>query len=112
VFAGSTPVGGLLMGWIASQFGVAVSLAAGGIACLVIGAVGLAWLRSAGGRAALAAELGMDEQAASAAVNAAVNAPRVIAPGAVDAEPRITDEPAPDRTTSDADRASAVPPVA
>jgi MFS family permease len=108
VFAGSTPVGGLLMGWIASQFGVAVSLAAGGIACLVIGAVGLAWLRSAGGRAALDAELGMDEQAASAIANA----PRAIAPGAVDAEPRITDEPAPDRATSDADRASAVPPVA
>jgi MFS family permease len=55
VFAGSTPVGGLLMGGIASRFGVDVSLAAGGIACAIIGLGGLAWLRSAGGRAARAA---------------------------------------------------------
>jgi MFS family permease len=54
VFAGSTPIGGLLMGGIASRFGVDVSLAAGGIACALIGLGGFAWLRSAGGRAALA----------------------------------------------------------
>jgi MFS family permease len=63
VFAGSTPVGGLLMGGIASDFGVAASLAAGGVACALIGLVGIAWLRSAGGRAALAAELGEGEPA-------------------------------------------------
>ncbi len=67
VFAGSVPVGGLLMGWIASQYGVDVSLAAGGIACALIGLVGLAWLRSTGGRAALAAELRVSTAAAEAA---------------------------------------------
>jgi MFS family permease len=47
VFAGSTPIGGLLMGWIASRFGVAESLAAGGIACAVIGLAAFVWLRRA-----------------------------------------------------------------
>ncbi len=37
VFAGSAPIGGLLMGWIASRFGVDVSLAAGGAACALLG---------------------------------------------------------------------------
>ena len=45
VFVGSTPIGGLLMGWIASRFGVDVSLAIGGIGCLVTGVVMFAWLR-------------------------------------------------------------------
>ena len=57
VFASSAPVGGLMMGGIASRFGVEAALAVGGIACTVIGLTGLAWLRSAGGRAATAAEL-------------------------------------------------------
>ncbi len=37
VFAGSAPIGGLLMGWIASRFGVDVSLAVGGTACALLG---------------------------------------------------------------------------
>ncbi|MCJ7709633.1 MAG: MFS transporter, partial [Chloroflexi bacterium] len=37
VFAGSAPIGGLLMGWIASRFGVDVSLAVGGAACALLG---------------------------------------------------------------------------
>jgi MFS family permease len=45
VFVGSTPIGGLLMGWIASAFGVGASLAVGGIGCLVVGVVMFAWLR-------------------------------------------------------------------
>ncbi len=45
VFVGSTPIGGLLMGWIASRFGVDVSLAVAGVGCLVIGAVMFFWLR-------------------------------------------------------------------
>jgi MFS family permease len=45
VFVGSTPVGGLLMGAIASSAGVAVSLAISGAGCMVIGALSLAWLR-------------------------------------------------------------------
>jgi MFS family permease len=45
VFVGSTPFGGLLMGGIASRFGVDVSLAAGGIACAVLGMLAFWWLR-------------------------------------------------------------------
>jgi MFS family permease len=39
VFVGSSPLGGLLMGWIASRFGVEVSLAVGGVACVVLGLI-------------------------------------------------------------------------
>jgi MFS family permease len=45
VFVGSSPVGGLLMGAIASTFGVDVSLAVGGIACVVLGLIAFLWLR-------------------------------------------------------------------
>ncbi len=45
VFAGSTPVGGLLMGWIASKYGVAESMALGGIVCGIVGLAAFAWLR-------------------------------------------------------------------
>jgi MFS family permease len=45
VFVGSTPAGALLMGWIASAYGVDASLIVAGIACLVTGALALAWLR-------------------------------------------------------------------
>jgi MFS family permease len=45
VFVGSTPIGGLLMGWIASRYGVDVSLAVGGIACVVLGLIAVLWLR-------------------------------------------------------------------
>lgn len=92
VFAGSTPVGGLLMGAIASRFSVPVSLAAGGIACVAVGLLGLAWLRSAAGRAAVAAELGTappTRDASSAGRDAAPGAvaPGAVAPGAAATEP-------------------------
>jgi MFS family permease len=45
VFVGSTPLGGLLMGGIASRFGVDVSLAAGGVVCAGMGLVAALWLR-------------------------------------------------------------------
>jgi MFS family permease len=45
VFAGSTPVGALLMGWIASQYGVAESMVLGGVVCSVIGVTAFAWIR-------------------------------------------------------------------
>jgi MFS family permease len=45
VFVGSTPAGGLLVGWIASRYGVEASLAVAGIACAIVGVGGLAWLR-------------------------------------------------------------------
>jgi len=45
VFVGSSPIGGLLMGGIASKFGVDVSLAVGGVACAVLGLIAFWWLR-------------------------------------------------------------------
>jgi MFS family permease len=45
VFAGSTPVGGLLMGYVASRFGVAESMLLAGVACSIIGAGAFAWIR-------------------------------------------------------------------
>ncbi len=44
VFVGSTPVGGLLAGAVASAMGVDVALAVGGVACAAVGVIGLAWL--------------------------------------------------------------------
>jgi predicted MFS family arabinose efflux permease len=45
VFAGSVPVGGLLMGAIASAWGVPFALLIGGILSLAVGLGGWAWLR-------------------------------------------------------------------
>jgi MFS family permease len=44
VFAGSVPVGGLLMGWIASTWNVPIALFIGGLLSLVIGALAWVWL--------------------------------------------------------------------
>ncbi len=44
VFVGSTPLGALAMGWIASTYGVPASFAVAGIGCLVTGAIALPWL--------------------------------------------------------------------
>ncbi len=89
VFAGSTPIGGLLMGAIASTFGVGVSLAAGGIVCVGIGLGALLWLRSDRGRTALATELEApasrrSDEPQRPPARAASTAPRPIAPGAVE----------------------------
>jgi MFS family permease len=46
VFAGSTPIGGLLFGWIASAAGVAVAVAAGGVGAFLVGVGALLWVRS------------------------------------------------------------------
>ena len=43
VFAGSTPIGGLLMGWIAAQAGVGEAFVVGGLACIAV--AGAAFLR-------------------------------------------------------------------
>jgi MFS family permease len=51
VFVGSAPLGAILMGWIASAFGVEVSLAVGGTACILTGVLVLAWLRRIRGAA-------------------------------------------------------------
>ena len=45
VFAGSTPIGGLLAGAIASAFGVPISIAFGGAGSLVVGLAAYAWYR-------------------------------------------------------------------
>jgi MFS family permease len=56
VFAGSTPIGGLLVGGLASAFGVPAAIAFGGAGSLVVGLAGYAWyrrLRATAARAAL-----------------------------------------------------------
>ena len=50
VFVGSTPVGGLLMGWIASAFSVDAAIAVGGLGSLVAGIGSLIWLARLQGR--------------------------------------------------------------
>jgi hypothetical protein len=64
VFVGSSPVGALLVGWIASGYGVETSLAVSGIACGLVGIAAIAWLRrirarnaTSDGQAAVAARV-------------------------------------------------------
>jgi MFS family permease len=45
VFAGSTPIGGLLFGWLASVAGVALAVAVGGIGAVVAGLGAFLWVR-------------------------------------------------------------------
>jgi MFS family permease len=51
VFVGSTPIGGLLMGWIASSVSVEASLLVGGLGCVATGVAALAWMRHLRGAA-------------------------------------------------------------
>ncbi|HKF84640.1 MAG TPA: MFS transporter [Candidatus Limnocylindrales bacterium] len=44
VFVGSTPLGGLLMGWVASSYSVEAAIALGGIGSLAAGVLSMAWL--------------------------------------------------------------------
>ena len=44
VFVGSTPLGGLLMGWIASAWSVEAAIAVGGVGSLAAGVTALVWL--------------------------------------------------------------------
>jgi MFS family permease len=46
VFAGSTPIGGLMLGAVASRFGVPEALLVGGVVSLLVGLGAIAWLRS------------------------------------------------------------------
>jgi MFS family permease len=48
VFAGSTPIGGPLMGWVAASFGPAIAMAGGGLLAMVTGLGALTWLRRTG----------------------------------------------------------------
>ena len=45
IFAGSTPIGGLLMGAIASSLGIEIAMAIGGALSLVVGAAAYLWIR-------------------------------------------------------------------
>jgi MFS family permease len=45
VFAGSTPIGALFAGFLASRWGAVVALAVGGSLTIVVGVAALAWLR-------------------------------------------------------------------
>jgi MFS family permease len=47
IFVGSTPVGGLIAGTIASLAGVQAAFLIGGLAALVVGLIGAVWLRGA-----------------------------------------------------------------
>jgi len=82
IFSASVPAGGLLMGWIASTWGVPISLFIGAILTLIVGAAGWAWL----GRIRLvkraAGERNRAERAASRATIAAADI------GAIDPEGR------------------------
>ena len=55
VFVGSTPVGGIIVGWLASRYGVDASLFVGGVACVAAGALGFLWLRRITARGAVRA---------------------------------------------------------
>ncbi len=46
VFAGSTPIGALFAGWLASAFGPVAAIAFGGLGSIAVGLVGLAWHRA------------------------------------------------------------------
>jgi MFS family permease len=48
IFAGSTPIGGLLMGAIASALGIEIAMAAGGALSLAVGLGAYAWIRRRG----------------------------------------------------------------
>jgi MFS family permease len=48
VFAGSTPIGGLLMGFIASRYGVGEAFLVGGVVCAAVGVAAGVWLRRMG----------------------------------------------------------------
>jgi MFS family permease len=45
VFAGSTPIGALFAGFLASRWGAVAALAVGGVLTVAVGLAALAWLR-------------------------------------------------------------------
>ncbi len=70
VFVGSTPLGGLMMGWIASSFGVDASLAVAGLACVITGVAVLVWLRRIRGAALFRAAVPVPREPVASAVAA------------------------------------------
>ena len=94
VFVGSTPFGGLMIGWVASRFGVDVALAFGGAASAVVGVLAFVWLRRIRARAAgagVAAAAGAPETAGAPQTTVApetTGTPDVAAAAAVPGRPR------------------------
>jgi MFS family permease len=77
VFAGSSPLGGLLMGGIASTFGPAQAMVVGGVASALTGIGAIAWLRRAGTRMPTVA---VTRASAGAGVEAATGTMRTVQP--------------------------------
>jgi hypothetical protein len=65
VFVGSTPLGGLIIGAVASAVSVTAALALGGAACVIVGGIGFAWLHRIRVRGPLAAGAGVTSSAAT-----------------------------------------------
>ena len=83
VFAGSTPIGGPVMGGLASVFGVAVSLAVGGVLSALVGAGALVWMRRNGLDRGVLRPREVGAMPVPAAVPAAGAAPSGALPGRV-----------------------------
>jgi MFS family permease len=83
VFVGSTPLGGLLMGWIASSISVDAAIALGGVGSLVAGLGVLVWLRR------IQARRGVPFMAAAASPKRREAAPVVAAPAGVTPVPEL-----------------------
>ena len=71
VFAGSTPVGGLMMGWIASRFGIVEAMVLGGVACAIVGFGAFAWVRRSHAETVIAARTKPSSIPAAAQASAA-----------------------------------------
>jgi MFS family permease len=76
VFVGSTPIGGLLMGAIASTYGASVAVTLGGALSIATGLAGLAWLRHIHVRRRPATRKGVVEGAEGAAATLTRIGPR------------------------------------
>ena len=77
VFAGSTPLGGLLMGGVASGFGPAMAMLVGGTASGLTGLAAIAWLRRA---RTVMPTVAVTRASAGAGVEAATGTMRTITP--------------------------------
>ncbi len=89
VFVGSTPIGGLLMGWIASNWSVDAAIAIGGVGSVAAGLLSLLWLRR------IQARRGVSLMAAATIPGRVVVTPPTSAAGS---PPAIGAAPAPSRS--------------
>jgi MFS family permease len=85
VFAGSTPIGGLLFGWLASVAGVALAVAVGGIGAVVAGLGAFLWVRGQVGFVTVPEPIARRVGARPAAMRPADVAPDPVEGGVVEA---------------------------